>query len=369
VEANKAGRPVILLGAHFDAWGFGAIDPNGGTAMLMTLADALGQLAAEGCQPRRSIMIAHWDAEEYGIIGSVEWVEQFRDQLGANTIAYVNADSAVAGPNFGASSSPSLKQPLIEATRAVPYPGTDGSVYDWWLARGQDDTPRLGNLGGGGSDHVGLYSHVGVPSASAGFGAERSGVYHSNYDNFAWYERFGDSEFIFGPTLARVDGIFALRLANADVLPYDVRRYAVDLRQHTETIANLAAERDLSIDTERLGAATLALDEAAAAWIEARDGALDADFPATELRAVNEMLIGLERAFVYEEGLQGRPWYRSLYASPDPFSGYASWMLPGMRYEVETESQEGLRFWATVYAETVAELVRRVEALTESLQR
>jgi N-acetylated-alpha-linked acidic dipeptidase len=337
--------------------------------MLMTLADALGQLADEGCRPRRTIKIAHWDAEEYGIIGSVEWVEQFRDELAAHAIAYVNADSAVAGPRFGASSSPSLKAPLVAATKAVPYPGTDGSVYDWWLARGENDTPRLGNLGGGGSDHVGLYSHVGVPSASAGFGAERSGVYHSNYDNFAWFERFGDHEFVFGPTLAKVDGIFALRLANADVLPYDVRRYAIDLREHTETLVNMAEDRGLTIDTERLDAATLALDEAAAAWVETRDDALATEFPAEELRAVNEMLIGLERAFIYDEGLQGRPWYRSLYASPDPFSGYASWMLPGLRYEVETESQEGLRFWATAYAEAVSELGRRVEALTEALQR
>ncbi|MYL06418.1 MAG: M28 family peptidase, partial [Gemmatimonadales bacterium] len=121
----------FILGAHYDPWGFGAIDPNGGTAMLLTLAEALAELSRdEACRPRRSIMIAHWDAEEYGIIGSTEWVEEFRESLEANAIAYINADAAVSGANFGSSSSPSLKGQIIEATKAVTYPGSDESVYD-----------------------------------------------------------------------------------------------------------------------------------------------------------------------------------------------------------------------------------------------
>ena len=199
----------FILGAHYDPWAFGAIDPNGGTAMLLTLAEALGELVRENaeCHPRRSIMIAHWDAEEYGIIGSTEWVEQFRDELEANAIAYINADAAVSGENFGSSSSPSLKGQIIEATKAVTYPGTGERLYDWWLARAPEgaEEPGLGNLGGG-SDHVGFYTHAGVPSGALSSG-NPGGVYHSNYDNFAWYERFGDSEFIYGPMIARADGI------------------------------------------------------------------------------------------------------------------------------------------------------------------
>ena len=255
----------FILGAHYDPWGFGAIDPNGGTAMLLTLAEALGELSRdEACRPRRSIMIAHWDAEEYGIIGSTEWVEEFREALEANAIAYINADAAVSGANFGSSSSPSLKGQIIEATKAVTYPGSDESVYDWWLERtgGEATEPALGNLGGG-SDHVGFYTHAGVPSGSLSSG-NPGGVYHSNYDNFAWYERFGDTTFAHGPMIARADGILALRFANADVLPYDVVRYATDTRTHVETLYEVAAQRGLKVDLSRLVESTSELDDAAA---------------------------------------------------------------------------------------------------------
>ena len=148
----------MILGAHYDPWGFGAIDPNGGTAMLLTLAEALGELSEAGCRPRRSILIAHWDAEEAGIIGSTEWVEEFIDPLSVNTVAYINADGAVSGPNFGGSSSPSLKGAILDVLDDVPYPGGDQTVLDWW--RDEGGGTELGNLGGG-SDHVAFYTHAG----------------------------------------------------------------------------------------------------------------------------------------------------------------------------------------------------------------
>lgn len=358
----------VMFGSHYDPWGFGAIDPNGGTAMLLTMAEALGELAASGCAPRRSILIAHWDAEEYGIIGSAEWVEQFRDELTSKAIAYINADSAVSGPRFGSSASPSLKGPIIEATQAVLHPTNGLTVYETWLNAGEagSDEPNMGNLGGG-SDHVGFYAHVGVPSGSLGFGGS-GGVYHSNYDNFAWYERFGDTEFIFGPTLARVNGVLGLRLANADVLPYDVSRYARDLVVHADTITDLAEDAGMEAGLSDLRQAIAELQTTAAAYVVARDAALvHTAFPAEELRALNAMLISLEKSFVHEEGLQGRPWFRSLYASPDPFSGYASWMLPGLRYEIETDNEEQLAFWQTVYVAAVTKLTERVETLRAKL--
>jgi N-acetylated-alpha-linked acidic dipeptidase len=354
----------IILGSHFDAWGFGAHDPNGGTAMLLTLADALGILAGEGCRPRRSIMIAHWDAEEYGIIGSTEWVEQHRDALTRSAVAYINADAAVSGPNFSASASPSLKQPIIDAARSVAYPG-GGTVYDQWLtnARGAR-TPSLGNLGGG-SDHVAFYTHVGVPSAGLGFGGS-NGIYHSNYDTFRFFERFSDPDFVYGAALARVDGVLALRLANSDVLPYDVTRYAVDILDHAASLEELAASRGVPVRLDALRRAAESLHEttrrfdAARAVPRARDGA--------RLREINAGLIALEKAFIDMDGLQGRPWSRSLYASPDPFSGYAAWMLPGLRYEIETGNAAGVPRWEARYVAALADLARRVHAVTALLQ-
>ena len=355
----------FILGAHYDPWGFGAIDPNGGTAMLLTLAEALGELSRDDeCRPRRSIMIAHWDAEEYGIIGSTEWVEEFREALEANAIAYINADAAVSGANFGSSSSPSLKGQIIEATKAVTYPGTGEPLYDWWLERAGEGAaePGLGNLGGG-SDHVGFYTHAGVPSGSLTSG-NPGGVYHSNYDNFAWYERFGDSTFVHGPMIARADGILALRFANADVLPYDVVRYATDTRTHVETLYEVAAQRGLKVDLSRLVDTTRALDEAAAVLVAARERWLGSgEVDAAQAEAVNRALIGLEKAWLNDRGLQGRPWSRSIYVSPDPFSGYASWMLPGLRYEIETDDRADLPGWERVYIGAVRNLAERMRAV------
>ena len=361
----------FILGAHYDPWGFGAIDPNGGTAMLLTLAEALGELARdEECHPRRSIMVAHWDAEEYGIIGSTEWVEQFRDELEANAIAYINADAAVSGSSFGASSSPSLKGQILEATKAVTHPGTGERLYDWWFERAPEGAPEpaLGNLGGG-SDHVGFYTHAGVPSGSMSSG-NPGGVYHSNYDNFAWFERFGDADFVYGPMIARADGILALRFANADVLPYDAVRYATDTRTHIETLYRVAEMRGAQVDFSALAGSTQELEEAARALVAARDrwtssGSVD---PASA-EAVNRALIGLEKAWLNDRGLQGRPWSRSIYVSPDPFSGYASWMLPGLRYEIETDDRADLPGWERVYINAVRDLAERMTAVAEMMRQ
>jgi len=359
----------IILGSHYDPWGFGAIDPNGGTAMLLTLAEALGELAAEGCRPRRSILIAHWDAEEYGIIASTEWVEQFLTELTRSAVAYINADAAVSGPNFSASAAPSLKGPIIEAAGAVRYPGIDGTVLQWWEANSRGrEVPAMGNLGGG-SDHVGFYTHAGVPSAGLSFGGS-SGVYHSNYDNFAFFERFSDPEFVFGPALARVDGVLALRLANADILPYDVVRYGTDILSHATALEEMTSELELHLELDRLKEAASRFEGTARLFTEARDSRLArGEFSREEARRVNLQLIGLEKAFLHMEGLQGRPWSRSLYASPDPFSGYASWMLPGIRYELETANPAGVRSWEAIYVRAVEELDGRVRSVTAILEQ
>ena len=188
-----------------------------------------------------------------------------------------------------------------------------------------------------------------------------SGVYHSNYDNFAWFERFGDTAFVYGPMVARADGVLALRFANADVLPYDVERYAADTRKHVETLRRVAGERGLEVGFSQLVESTRELDEAAAELVAARErwtGSGDVD--AGRAEAVNRALIGFEKAWLNDRGLQGRPWSRSIYASPDPFSGYASWMLPGLRYEIETDDRADLPGWERVYVGAVRELAERM---------
>ena len=366
LEGNEYPDEWVLLGCHYDAWNFGTADPNSGTAMLLTLADALGDMAREGWRPRRTIMIGHWDAEEQGILGSIEWVEQLREELTTNGVAYINADMAVSGPDFGASASPSLKQPIIDAAQAVQYPQSKKSVYEQWCADNDSVTPPMGNLGGG-SDHMGFYMHIGIPSGEVSM-ASPVPIYHSSYDNMAWYERFADTEFIYGPAVAAIDGILATRLANADILPYDMTRYAEDVATHCKDLKDRAEKLGITIDLTSLEESVTALGAAAQRFEENRDrrvasGKIEKD----QATAANQLLIGVEKAFIHPDGLQGRPWHRSLYASQDPFSGYASWLLPGLRYEIETHSEEGFRQWLAIYLAALQDLTKRVSDLAEQL--
>lgn len=332
----------IILGSHYDAWEFGASDPNSGTAMLLTLADALGELAKKGYRPRRTIKIAHWDAEEHGILGSTEWVEQYRAELDQKGVAYFNADGACSGLSFGGAASPSLKSLLIDATRVVPYPKSNQTVYDHWVERiaNKADGPAIGNLGGG-SDHLAFYAHLGIPSLSAGMGGPT--MYHSAYDNFHWYESVGDPDFVSGPTVAKVMGVMALRMANAEVIPYDIARYGKDLKTHLQTAEKAIKSYAPAFGVQPLSTRADQLAEHAAQCTVLLRQKLDGKgLSAERLAAFNKTLISLERAFLDEKGMAYGSWYRSLYASSDPYSGYASWMLPGFLFEASLGSTEQL---------------------------
>ncbi len=353
----------IILGSHYDAWVHGATDPNSGTAMLIAVSEALGKLAKTGYKPRRSIKICHWDAEEFGVIGSTEWVEQFKEELGAKAVAYMNADGAVSGKSFGGASSPSLKQLLTDATQAVPYPGSSKMVYEQWA--GSKPEPEVGNLGGG-SDHIAFYMHVGIPS----WGGGTSGVtpYHSAYDNFAYYSTFVDSTFTMGPMVSQVFGIMALRLANADLIPYDVKRYATDLETHLTSIEKSIKTYHPMYSCEKLMTAVQELKKNAEAYTTAQQKYLQTGkLNATSIRELNKTLISLEKSFIDPQGMAYGKWYQSLYASPDPYSGYASWMLPGFMYEASLKSTANLPELENRYLKAIQSLNAKVVALTKKL--
>ncbi|MGA0384802.1 MAG: M20/M25/M40 family metallo-hydrolase, partial [Flavobacteriaceae bacterium] len=353
----------IILGCHFDAWGFGATDPNSGTAMLLSLSESLGKLAAQGHRPKRSIMIAHWDAEEHGVIGSSEWVEQLSDELGAKAIAYMNFDGGVSGKNFGASASPTLKKLITEASKAVDYPYTDQSLFDFWK-RGAAE-PSIGNLGGG-SDHIAFYMHVGVPSLSGGAGGPTP--YHSNYDSFHYYSTFVDPEFQMGPTIEHLAGLMALRLSNHSIVDYDVARYATDLKQHFASAENKVKAYHDSFEGFAASKQSLAiLENAAQELASALEQVNVQGISKKALKAVNTQLIGLEKSFIEDKGMDYGSWYRSLYASTDPFSGYASWMLPGIEYEVALKRSKNLNAWDERYAAAINLLTGKMNALKDYL--
>ena len=332
IEGSEHPDEWIILGSHHDAWGFGATDPNSGTAMLLTLAESLGEMVRNGYRPKRSIKIAHWDAEEFMLIGSSEWVEHLRDELNASAVLYLNADMSVTGPDFRSSASPSLKKPIIEATKVVPHPDHDQTIYETWIAPGADE-PSMGNLGGG-SDHVGFYMHLGIPSAGVSISGSVP-IYHTNFDSFHFYETFIDSTFSYGPALGSVYSVVALRFANADVLPYDLIRYAEDIHIHINTIDTRAKELGRELIWESLIEELTEMSDLSGMIEERLPGFIAGNSSLPRLKEFNRTLILLERSFLNEEGLPFSNWEQSLYASTDPWSGYASWMIPGVRYILE----------------------------------
>jgi N-acetylated-alpha-linked acidic dipeptidase len=367
IERSEYPDEWIILGSHFDAWGFGATDPNSGTAMLLTLAESLGELAGNGYQPKRSIMIGHWDAEEFMLIGSSEWVMHLEEQLNASAVLYLNADMSVTGPNFRASSSPSLKEPIMNAAKSVRHPDTGQSLYGYWLDRSEGNEPEIGNLGGG-SDHVGFYMYSAIPSA----GISMSGavpIYHTNFDTFWFYENHLDGTFTYGPALADVYGLIALRFANADILPYDIPRYAYDLSLHMQSI-NEAAGDDLFSGT-MLPVQAQQLEELTAQYNDLMYNALQNQNPdAALLMEVNRLLIQAERSFLNEDGLPFSAWLRSLYAASDPFSGYASWMLPAYRYAIDqgrTGDTDFMGSLHTAHEEALGRLISTIEEVNALL--
>lgn len=367
LKGTDAPDEWIILGCHLDSWGFGATDPSSGTAMLLSLSQTLGKLKDEGYSPKRSILIGHWDAEEHGVIGSTEWVEQMREELNAKGVIYMNFDGAVSGKGFGVSSAPTLKKLLVEASKDVKYPYTDQSLYDFWNKENKNEPP-IGNLGGG-SDHIAFYMHVGVPSLSGGAGGPN--VYHSNYDSFRFYERYVDPEFQMGPMVEHIAGIMTLRMANGDIIPYNLNRYASDLKIHFTN-----AENKINLYDDEFNGFTLSKE--AIKSLEQTSDVLTQEirrylnngtFSNKNLSIINQLLIDLEKSFISDKGMYFGSWYRSIYASSDPFSGYAAWILPGLEYEIALKSSDRLYEWDKRYSDAINSLNFKMSELINYLNK
>ena len=366
LKGSEAPDEWIILGCHFDAWGFGATDPNSGTAMLLSLSETLGKLKKQGYAPKRSILIGHWDAEEHGVIGSSEWVEQLRDQLNAKGVVYMNFDGGVSGKSFSASAAPTLKKLMIETSKKVRYPYTDQSLFEFWKKDTQSE-PSIGNLGGG-SDHIAFYMHAGVPSLSGGAGGPN--LYHSNYDSFQFYEQFVDPEFQMGPMVEHMAGLMTLRMANAELIPYNLNRYADDLKLHFTNATNKIKGYDQNFEGFNSSTAAIRSLEATSKILTTQLQSFlgEGNISKKDLRTLNQQLIALEKSFLSEQGMYFGKWYKSLYASSDPFSGYAAWILPGLEYEIALKSSDRLEEWDTRYTAAIGSLELKMKQLLQDLK-
>ena len=241
----------IVMGNHRDAWVFGAVDPSSGTASMMELTRALGQLKQQGMRPRRTLIVCSWDGEEVGLTGSTEWGEQFADELRQKAVAYINVDEATSGPNFHGQAVASLAPMLEETTRSLNDP-SGKSLYDAWketVAREKagEQSTQFSSSGvasetladtriGSGSDHTVFLNFIGMPVLGLGFDGDY-GVYHSAYDDFFWMNHFGDPGYHYHTLMSQLWGVTALRLANADLLPFDFATYAQNIRQFVNDLA------------------------------------------------------------------------------------------------------------------------------------
>jgi N-acetylated-alpha-linked acidic dipeptidase len=375
----------VIRGNHHDAWVNGAEDPLSGQVPLLEEARAYGQLLKQGWRPRRTIIYAAWDGEEPALLGSTEWVETHADELATKAVAYLNSDTNDRGYLF-MQGSHALENFINDVARDIEDPETKLSVWKREQqraiagARTAEDRQELRQRAdlriealGSGSDYTPFLQHVGVASLNLGYGGETGGgIYHSIYDDFKWYTTYADTSFVYGRALAQTVGTAVMRLADADVLPYQftglaetVGRYAKEVAKLLKDTQDTIRERNRELD-EGLFAATTdpreplvpparqdlppflnfaPLDNAVDQLTRAADryerafGRAQANGGAAlarpEARAVNAALIQSERALASTAGLPRRPWYRHAVYAPGFYTGYGVKTLPGVREAIE----------------------------------
>ena len=352
VRGTSSPDEWVVAGNHRDAWVYGAVDPNSGTAAMLEAVHGLSELLKSGWKPKRTIVFASWDAEEEGLIGSTEWGEDNSQQLGT-AAAYFNMDVAVSGKKFGASGVPSLKEFIREIAKSVPSP-QGGTVYDRWKktsqpnnssneensrpqetaayrppsAAMQNDVP-VGDLGGG-SDYAVFLQHLGVPSTDISSSGDY-GVYHSVFDNFAWFKKFGDPDFRYEQQMARIYGLEVLRMSSADVLPYDYEDYGKEILVYLDAARTKSKERfgDKAPDFSAALEGARHLQEAGAKMLQKQR-----KMPGTPER-MNAKLRDAERALLIPEGLPNRPWYHHAIYAPGQYTGYAAVVIPGVNEAID----------------------------------
>jgi len=359
VRGSELPEEWVVAGNHRDAWVYGAVDPNSGTAAMLEAVHGVGDLLKSGWKPKRTLIFASWDGEEEGLMGSTEWVEQHESEL-ANAAAYFNMDVAVSGPKFGASAVPSLKQFLRDVTKVVPSP-KGGTVYETWQKAALADAPStqspaeaigdgrrlpvaqvksdvpVGDLGSG-SDYTAFLQHLGIPSSDVS-SSGAYGVYHSAFDDFAWFKKFGDPDFVYVQEMARVFGLEAVRMADADVLPYDYEEYGKETTAYVD-VAHKRAEDKFGEHVLDFGAVNAAARhfEAAGVKILAKQ-----KNPPQDAAKLNQALRGAERAMLSEQGLPHRPWFRHVIYAPGEYTGYAAVVIPGVNEALDKGDSERAR--------------------------
>ena len=416
--ADQASDQWVIRGNHHDAWVNGASDPLSGMVAELEEARALGALVKSGWKPKRTIIYAAWDGEEPGLLGSTEWAETHGDELQQHAAVYINSDSNGRG-YLSMGGSHSLEHFINGVAREIPDPETDLTAWKRdqlraiGRARNADDRQeartrgdlRIGALGDG-SDYATFLDHFGIATLSLGYGGEGGGgVYHSIYDDFYWYTHYSDTNFVYGRAMSQTAATAVMRLADADVIPYDfvdladtLKRYlkeldklakdkndaakerAAELQEgvftatsdpHQPTLAPPALSEPPTFDFKPLQDAmdiiTLNADRYTKAIARLRDAQSLSDADAAALADINKTLLQAERKLLSDQGLPQRPWYRHMIYAPGLYTGYASKPIPAVREALEedrwSDAQASIPRVAHVLQEEAAVIALAAEKL------
>jgi N-acetylated-alpha-linked acidic dipeptidase len=340
IRGSESPDEWVILGNHRDAWVFGGVDPSSGTASMMELTRDLGELLKQGIRPRRTLVICSWDGEEYALTGSTEWGEQYADELKRKAVVYLNVDEATSGKDFQGDAVGSLAPLLVEVSRTLPAPSGKTLYDEWKISRQYElheaepipDSELANTQIGSGSDHTVFLNFLGIPTVGLTF-VGPYGVYHSAYDDFYWMNHFGDPGYRYHTLMSQLWGAMALRLANAEILPFDFESYGMNIRKFMRSLdvsSHVSGKLDLVSLQDRIAAFEAAGRELNGSTSRAiASGALD---PAAA-NHINEELMQVERNWCNPAGIPGRPWWKhSLYGARYT---YAHLELPGLTEAAE----------------------------------
>jgi N-acetylated-alpha-linked acidic dipeptidase len=372
VEARIRGAELpdewVLMGNHRDAWVFGGVDPSSGSASMMELTRAFGELKKTGWRPRRTLIVCSWDGEEVALTGSTEWGEHFAAELKQKLVAYLNVDSSASGPNFEGSAVASLAPLLVEVSRTLDDP-SGKSLYEAWretrrrelkLNRPPRDSELVDTRIGSGSDHTVFLNHLGRPTVGLHFDGPY-GVYHSMYDNFYWMNHFGDPGYRYHRLMSQLWGVLALRLANAELLPFDFEFYGQNVRQFVAELEKANPAMRGKLDLAPLRRRISEFEAAGRELKRAAGRALAAGGVARERAAeINRAILDAETNWLHDAGIPGRPWFKhTLYAARYT---YAHLELPGLTEAVEAGNWELARQQARILEQALERNARLLKA-------
>ena len=360
----------IVIGCHYDAWTFGAGDPHAGTIVLYEVARAFADAAKSGKQPDRTIVFANWAAEEFGIVGSTEYVEANEAMLGASTVAYINLDMAAMGPNLRMSVSPTLRSIAAGAAQSVPQAGgeADQTAYDLWSQHGTKEP--FGDLGGG-SDHVPFVGRLCVPVISIAAGGSDGSSYHTAYDTLTWYRKVVGADYQPAIMLSRIVNVLAARLSNADLLPFNPEAHVKYTLAAINSIEAEAQRKALTTDFRSLKQQINVFSKSAAAAQSKMTVAIETGRIKRGGLSdrINTVLLEMDRTWMTEDGLPERDWYKNLQVSPNPLTGYGAWALPALQRAVTLGDQEALDVATEQYIKVFQDLGDLVYKLTSLISR